>query len=71
MGGQVEVTHAVAMFLVGEARKNSRRPRSAQEEADLLIFNNALKYTGKSPEEDFEQVYVFGGRKHREGVTFT
>lgn len=61
----------MAMFVVGEARKNNRRPSSRQEEADLLIFNNALKYTGKSPKEDFEQVYVFSGRKHREDVTST
>ena len=59
------MTHAVAMFLVGEARKNSRRPPSLQAEADLLIYNYAPLYTGHDLSEDFVQAYVFEGQgKH-------
>ena len=60
---QVEVSHAVAMFVVGEARKNGRRPGSQAEEDDLLIYNYPIHFTGRhrypGEETDFEQSYFF------------
>lgn len=44
---QVQVTAAVANFLVNEARRNFHEPANLLEEQDLLIYNYAPEYTGK------------------------
>lgn len=60
---QVEVTHAVAMFFVGEARKNGRQPANQEEVDDMMIYNYAPAFTGRhhfpGEETDFEQSYIF------------
>ncbi|KAK9830880.1 hypothetical protein WJX81_001350 [Elliptochloris bilobata] len=43
----VEVTHAVAMFFVGEARKNGRAPANQAELDDLMIYNWPPTFTGR------------------------
>ena len=61
---QVEVTHAVAMFFVGEARKNGRQPANQEEVDNMMIYNYPPTYTGRhrfpGEETDFEQSYIFG-----------
>jgi len=44
---QVQVTAAVADFLVNEARKNFHEPANLLQEQDLLIYNFCPEYTGK------------------------
>lgn len=44
---QIEVTAAVANFLVNEARKNFHEPANLLQEQDLLIYNFCPEYTGK------------------------
>ena len=60
---QVEVTHAVAMFFVGEARKNGRQPANQEEVDDMMIYNYPPAFTGRhhfpGEETDFEQSYIF------------
>ena len=61
---QVQVTHAVAMFFVGEARKNGRQPANQAEVDDMMIYNYPPTFTGRhhfpGEETDFEQSYIFG-----------
>ena len=44
---QIQVTAAVANFLVNEARKNFHAPANVLQEQDLLIYNFCPEYTGK------------------------
>ena len=44
---QIQVTAAVANFLVSEARKNFHEPANLLQEQDMLIYNYCPEYTGK------------------------
>lgn len=46
-GLQVDLTYAVAKFLVEQARGNAHAPASPQEENGLLIYNYQTTFTGK------------------------
>ena len=54
----------MAMFFVGEARKNSRQPANQEEVDDMMIYNYPPTFTGRhrfpGEETDFEQSYIFG-----------
>ena len=44
---QIDVTSAVANYLVEEARKNKHQPANVLEEDRLLIYNYCPQFTGK------------------------
>ncbi len=44
---QIQVTAAVANFLVSEARKNFHEPANLLQEQDMLIYNFCPEFTGK------------------------
>ena len=44
---QVDLTYAVAKFLVEQARGNTHAPASPREENGLLIYNYQTTFTGK------------------------
>lgn len=44
---QVQVTAAVANFLVNEARRNLHEPTNLLQEQDLLIYNFCPEFTGR------------------------
>ena len=44
---QVQVTAAVANFLINEARRNMHEPANLLQEQDLLIYNFSPEYTGR------------------------
>lgn len=44
---QIQVTAAVANFLVNEARRNFHEPANLLQEQDLMIYNFCPAYTGK------------------------
>ena len=62
----VELMQTVANYFVAQARKSSHRPASFQQEQDLLIYNYAPTFTGRSidtnsthVESNFDQAYIF------------
>ncbi|CAL5230063.1 g13515 [Coccomyxa viridis] len=61
----VDLTYAVAKFLVEQARGNAHAPASPQEENGLLIYNYQTTFTGKEnpskpkSESDFDECYFF------------
>jgi hypothetical protein len=44
---QIQVTAAVANFLISEARKNFHEPANLLQEQDMLIYNYCPEFTGK------------------------
>ena len=44
---QVDLTYAVAKFLVEQARGSTHAPASSQEEDAMLIYNYQTTFTGK------------------------
>ena len=44
---QIQVTAAVANFLVNEARRNFHEPANLLQEQDLMMYNFCPAYTGK------------------------
>ncbi|DBA88768.1 hypothetical protein WJX77_006584 [Trebouxia sp. C0004] len=59
----IQVTTAVANFLVSEARKNFHEPANLLQEQDMLIYNFCPEFTGKQHHEgeevDFDESYFF------------
>ncbi|KAL3132824.1 hypothetical protein ABBQ38_006749 [Trebouxia sp. C0009 RCD-2024] len=59
----IQVTAAVANFLVSEARRNFHEPANLLQEQDLMMYNFCPVYTGKEKHEgeevDFDQAYFF------------
>jgi gamma-glutamyl hydrolase len=59
----IDVTSAVANYLVEEARKNTHQPANVLEEDRLLIYNYCPQFTGKHHHEgeemDFDECYFF------------
>eukprot|EP00897_Mesotaenium_endlicherianum_P009655 jgi/Mesen1/8718/ME000052S08148 len=56
----VAITQTAAGFFVNEARKSWHKPRSRQEENELLIYNFNPVFSGKAGMGKYEQAYVFG-----------
>ncbi|KAK9823907.1 hypothetical protein WJX72_006292 [[Myrmecia] bisecta] len=59
----IDVTTAVAKYILREARKSTHKPGGIEEEDKLLIYNYHLEFTGKhtypGEETDFDEAYFF------------
>jgi len=54
------LTQGLSNFVVSEARKSSHQPASKDEEQELLMYNHATTFTGKTwPSFGFDEVYFF------------